>query len=184
MKKSGSPRLTLRGASRQLIVQVEASNDTTEPRVGTRGSLWAQPGAANHESKPRYGAMEFVRPRRKSWDKAAKRSPAPVRAAKGRLRFWCFGQGSGVTYRTGRIDPSLAFRARLLGFARIRAENSCGGVNPDSDAGHCLTNGLSRPRLIVPSIFSQPLTERSATGLPRGAVFLACISHHVARRSA
>ena len=68
--------------------------------------------------------------------KAAKRSPAPVRAAKGRLRFWCFGQGSGVTYRTGRIDPSLAFRARLLGFARIRAENSCGGVKPDSDAGY------------------------------------------------
>ena len=77
VKKSGSPRLTLRGASRQLIVQVEASNDTTEPRVGTRGSPWAQPGAANHEAKPRYGAMESS-PRRKSWEEATNESGAPV----------------------------------------------------------------------------------------------------------
>ena len=62
--------MTLLGAWQQLIVKVEASNDTTEPRVGTRGSLWAQPGASNHESKPRYGAMESS-PRRKSWEEAA-----------------------------------------------------------------------------------------------------------------
>ena len=45
--------------------------------VGTRGSPWAQPGAANHEAKPRYGAMESS-PRRKSWEEATNESGAPV----------------------------------------------------------------------------------------------------------
>ena len=120
--------------------------------MGTRGSLWAQPGAANHESKPRYG----------TYSRQTISSPG-----KGRLRFWCFGKGSGVTYRTGRIDPSLAFRARLLGFARIRAENSCGGVKPDSDAGYRSTQWFDQAAADCPQhFFTAP--DACGSALPEG----------------
>ena len=70
------------------------------------------------------------------------------------------GRRSAVACRTGRIYPSLAFRARFLRFARIRAQKSRDDEKPDEDAGRGSTQWFVRPRLSVNSIPSRPHGDR------------------------